>query len=380
MRTIGLIGGMSWESSIEYYRIINERVRELLGGTHSARSVMVSVDFAEIETLQRQDRWDEATLLMVEAARQVQRGGGECVVICTNTMHLMAEDVQAAIDIPLLHIADATASQVKAQRLGTVGLLGTRFTMEGDFYRGRLVERHGLNVLIPEGAEREIVHRVIYDELVLGQILPASRGKFASIIENLVQRGAQGIILGCTEIGLLVKPEDSPVPVFDTTYIHAAAAVDWALAVESEQISVHPISAEQARPLREAILRPGYPPELSIYPGDDHPLALHAGAFLGEQLVGIASLFHQPPPFDPHLDGWRLRGMAVVEASRRKGAGKALVQACLAYARDNGAEVVWCYARTSAAPFYRSLGFREHGQEFDIPESGPHYVMWRKMK
>ncbi len=229
MRTIGLIGGMSWESSIEYYRIINERVRALLGGTHSARSAMVSVDFAEIEALQHQDRWDEATRLMIEAAQQVQRGGGECVVICTNTMHLMAEDVQAAIDIPLLHIADATAQQVKAQGLSTVGLLGTRFTMEGDFYRGRLAERHGLNVLIPDEAQREIIHRVIYEELVLGQILPASRERYSAIIENLALRGAQGIILGCTEIGLLVKPEDSPVPLFDTAYIHAAAAVDWAL-------------------------------------------------------------------------------------------------------------------------------------------------------
>jgi aspartate racemase len=229
MRTIGLIGGMSWESSIEYYRIINERVRALLGGVHSARSVMVSVDFAEIEALQHQDRWDEATALMIKAARQVQRGGGECVVICTNTMHLMAEEVQAAVDIPLLHIADATARQIKAQSLSTVGLLGTRFTMEGDFYRGRLIEKHGLKVLIPEEAQRALVHRVIYEELVVGTILPTSREGYAAVIDNLVLRGAQGIILGCTEIGLLVKPGDSPVPVFDTTIIHAAAAVDWAL-------------------------------------------------------------------------------------------------------------------------------------------------------
>jgi amino-acid racemase len=234
MKTIGMIGGMSWESSIEYYRIVNEMVKEKLGGLHSAKSVMYSVDFAEIETLQHESRWDEATQAMVEAARHVETGGADFVVICTNTMHKMADQVEAAIRIPLLHIADATAEVIKARGLRTIGLLGTKFTMEEDFYRGRLVDRHGLNVLIPETADRETVHRVIYDELVLGVIKPESRGQYKRIIEKLIAAGAQGIILGCTEIGLLVKDEDSRVPLFDTTTIHAIAAVEYALSVNHD--------------------------------------------------------------------------------------------------------------------------------------------------
>ena len=229
MKTIGLIGGMSWESSIEYYRIINQEVSNSLGGLHSAKSVMVSVDFAEIEKLQSEGRWQEATQAMIQAARQVQAGGADFVVICTNTMHKMAAEVQKEIDIPLLHIADATALVVKANGLRKIGLLGTRFTMEEDFYRGRLVEKHNLEVLIPNAADRAIIHRVIYDELVLGKIIPASRTEYLRIMAGLVQSGAEGIILGCTEIGLLVKAEDSQVPLFDTTRIHAEAAVRMAL-------------------------------------------------------------------------------------------------------------------------------------------------------
>ncbi len=224
-----MIGGMSWESSLEYYRIVNEEVHRQLGGVHSARSVMVSVDFAEIETLQRQGRWAEATQAMVEAAQQVERGGADFLLICTNTMHKMADAVQAAIHIPLLHIADATAEQVCAAGLSKIGLLGTRFTMEEDFYAGRLAQRFGLQVLIPGAAEREVVHRVIYDELVVGKILPESRTAYRQVIAGLVAQGAQGVILGCTEIGLLVKPEDSPVPLFDTTRLHALAAVQYAV-------------------------------------------------------------------------------------------------------------------------------------------------------
>ena len=229
MKTIGLIGGMSWESSLEYYRIINEAVKARLGGLHSAKSVMVSVDFAEIETLQHEGRWDDATQAMIRAAQQVQAGGADFVVICTNTMHKMAAEVQKEINIPLLHIADATAQVVRTRGLHRVGLLGTRFTMEEDFYRGRLVEKHGLEVLIPNAEDRAIIHRVIYDELVLGRILPASRAEYLRIMAGLVQAGVQGIILGCTEIGLLVKDEDSQVPLFDTTRIHAEAAVRMAL-------------------------------------------------------------------------------------------------------------------------------------------------------
>jgi aspartate racemase len=229
MKTIGMIGGMSWESSIEYYRIVNETVKEKLGGLHSAKSVMVSVDFAEIEALQHAGKWDEATQAMIAAAQHVEAGGADFVVICTNTMHKMADDVEAAIDIPLLHIADATADEIKKRGLQAVGLLGTKFTMEEDFYRGRVVEVHGLEVLIPGTDDREIVHRVIYDELVLGEIKSESRNQYRRIIEKLIAAGAQGIILGCTEIGLLVKEEDSSVPLFDTTYIHAVSAVEYAL-------------------------------------------------------------------------------------------------------------------------------------------------------
>jgi aspartate racemase len=230
MKTIGLIGGMSWESSIEYYRIINETVRARLGGLHSARSIMYSVDFEEIEALQHQARWDEAAQMIIAAAQTVEKGGADFIVICTNTMHKLADETQRHIQIPILHIADATAERIQAQGLKTVGLLGTRFTMEEEFYRGRLTQRHGLKVMIPTTAEREIVHRVIYDELCLGQVRLPSKAQYVGIMEHLVKDGAEGIILGCTEIGLLVQEEDSPVPLFDTTHIHAVAAVDWALA------------------------------------------------------------------------------------------------------------------------------------------------------
>lgn len=230
MKTIGLIGGMSWESSVEYYRIINETVRDRLGKLYSAESIMFSFNFAEIEALQKEGKWDEATQVMIEFARRVVAGGAEVVLICTNTMHLMADEVQAAIDVPLIHIADAAAEAVQAKGLSKVALLGTRFTMEGDFYRGRLASAHGVEVVIPQEDERKIIHRTIYDELVAGEIRDESRAKFMGIIERLVAEGAQGIVLGCTEIPLLVKQGDVAVPVFDTTTIHATAAVDFALA------------------------------------------------------------------------------------------------------------------------------------------------------
>jgi aspartate racemase len=230
MKTIGLLGGMSWESSIEYYRIINETVKERLGGLHSAKSLMYSVDFAEIEKLQHAGDWEALTQAMIDAAKKVEKGGADLLVICTNTMHKMAPEVSAAIDIPLLHIADATASVIKAQHLQTVGLLGTRFTMEGEFYRGKLEKDHGLKVLIPDNKGRESVHRIIYDELVKGVIREESRKAYLDVIADLETRGAEGVILGCTEIPLLVKQEDVSIPIFDTTTIHAQAAVDWALA------------------------------------------------------------------------------------------------------------------------------------------------------
>jgi aspartate racemase len=229
MRTIGLIGGMSWESSIEYYRIINRGMREALGGAHSAKSVMVSVDFDEIEALQMAGEWDRAANVLIDCARKVEGAGADFVLICTNTMHLLAEEIQAGIKIPLLHIADAAARQILDAGLHQVGLLGTRFTMEKDFYRGRLRKKYGLQVLIPDESDRELVHRVIYDELVQGLIRDESRAAYQEVIFRLQESGAEGVILGCTEIGSLIKEGDVPLPVFDTMGIHARAAVAAAL-------------------------------------------------------------------------------------------------------------------------------------------------------
>ncbi len=228
-KIIGLIGGMSWESSAEYYRLINQTVRARLGGLRSAKCLMWSFDFGEIEALQHAGRWDDAAAAMIDAAQRLERGGADFVVICTNTMHRMADQVQAAIGLPLLHIADPTASRLRRAGLRRVGLLGTAFTMEHDFYKGRLVDRHGLDVLVPDEDDRALVHRVIYEELVQGRAEPSSREAYREVIARLVERGAEGVILGCTELMLLVRPEDSAVPLFDTTALHAEAAVDLAL-------------------------------------------------------------------------------------------------------------------------------------------------------
>ncbi len=230
MKTIGLIGGMSWESSLEYYRIINEQVRARLGGLHSARCLMFSFDFAEIEELQHAGNWTAATERMVEAARNLEKGGADFVLICTNTMHKMAAEVQAGISIPLVHIADPTAKIIKSRGITKIGLLGTKYTMEQDFYKGRLIENYGLDVVVPDAAGRQIIHDIIYDELCLGVVKESSRGAYQTIIEQLKQRGAEGIILGCTEIGLLIGASDTDLPVFDTTQLHAEAAVTWAMA------------------------------------------------------------------------------------------------------------------------------------------------------
>ncbi len=230
MRTIGLLGGMSWESSVHYYRLINEETRRRLGGTRSAASVMVSVDFAEIEALQHDGDWDALTGRMVAAARQVENGGAQLLVICTNTMHLMADAVQAAITIPLLHIADPVGQAITDQGCKKVGLLGTAFTMEQPFLRERLHNRLGLDVITPEAEDRREVHRIIYDELVRGITTEPSRATYRAIMDRLADRGAEAIILGCTEIMLLVDQADSAVPLFDTTTLHALAAVDAALA------------------------------------------------------------------------------------------------------------------------------------------------------
>lgn len=229
MKTVGLLGGMSWESTVPYYQVLNRVVGHELGGLHSARILMVSVDFQPIEELQHQGRWEELGGMLSTEARRLQEGGADFLVLCTNTMHLVAPAIEDAISIPFLHIADATARRILSVGLRRIGLLGTRFTMEEPFYRGRLEESHGLEVLIPPDPERETVHRIIYEELVLGKVLEDSRAEYRNIVDGLVSRGAQGVILGCTEIGLLLRPEDAEVPLFDTAVIHAEQAAAFAL-------------------------------------------------------------------------------------------------------------------------------------------------------
>ncbi len=223
-----MLGGMSWESTAEYYRLANELVRDRLGGMHSARCLVHSVDFAEIEKMQVEGRWDEAGEVLAGAAASLEAGGAELLVLCTNTMHKVADRIERAVDIPFLHLADTTARAVVAAGVGTVGLLGTAFTMEQDFYRDRLAS-HGLTVLVPEAEDRAVVHRVIYDELVLGLVSEPSRAAYRSVMAALVARGAEGIVLGCTEIELLVGTADATVPVFPTTRLHVVAAVEQAL-------------------------------------------------------------------------------------------------------------------------------------------------------
>ncbi|MEO8281317.1 MAG: aspartate/glutamate racemase family protein [Ideonella sp.] len=230
MKTIGLLGGMSWESTLPYYRIVNEVVKARLGGLHSAKVILYSVDFHEIEQLQQLGDWQAAGHLLGKAAARTEAAGADFIVLCTNTMHRVADAIEASIHIPLLHIADPTAHAIKRAGLSKVGLLGTRFTMEQAFYKDRLIDRHGLSVLVPNQQDREMVHRVIYEELCLGQVDDRSRQAYRRIMATLVAEGAQAIILGCTEISLLVEPGDAEVPLFDTTRLHALSAAEYALA------------------------------------------------------------------------------------------------------------------------------------------------------
>jgi len=231
MKTIGLIGGMSWESSLEYYRILNQTTRDRLGGLHSAKIILFSVDFADMAAMQHENRWDDISEILVEAAQQLQMAGASMVLVCANTMHRLADDIEAHISIPLLHIADATAEAIKAQGIQRVGLLGTKFTMEADFYRQRLAEHHGLEVIIPKAPGREAVHRIIYDELCQGRFTPESRQAVLALGQDLAEAGATGVVLGCTELELLVGDSLATVPLFPTTRLHAEAAVKLALGV-----------------------------------------------------------------------------------------------------------------------------------------------------
>ena len=229
MKTIGLLGGMSWESTATYYRVINERVKEKLGGLYSAKICLYSVNFDELVKLQNNGDWAEMAKILIDASKRVEAGGADFLVICTNTMHKMAAEIESAIGIPVLHIADATAERIKAKGYDKVGLLGTQFTMEQDFYKGRLTERYGIEVVVPNQSDREIVHNVIYDELCRGEIKKESRVEYVRIIEELAERGAGAVILGCTEISLLVQQEHTTVPLFDTAEVHALRGVEMAL-------------------------------------------------------------------------------------------------------------------------------------------------------
>jgi len=232
MKTIGLIGGMSWESSLLYYQIMNERVKEKLGGHHSAKSLLYSVDFQEIKTLQFEDRWAELTKIMIDIAKKLETSGADCLVICTNTMHKMAKEVEESVKIPLCHIADATAKEIVNNGIKKVALLGTAFTMEHDFYKGRLIEQFGLDVIVPNEAERKRIHNIIYEELCLGIVKEESKQVYLNIIDHLIEHGAEAVILGCTEITMLISQENCSIPVFDTTRIHAESAVDFALGIQ----------------------------------------------------------------------------------------------------------------------------------------------------
>lgn len=228
MKTIGLIGGMSWESSLEYYRIINEEVKTKLGGLHSAKCILYSLDFEEIERYQAEGDWESSGKLLGDVAQSLEKAGAEIIVICTNTMHKVIRYIEEKVSLPILHIADSTANQIQKSEISTVGLLGTKYTMEQDFYKTR-IEFNGIKVLIPNDEDRKVINKVIYEELCLGEIQQSSRDYYKKVIKSLVDDGAEGIILGCTEIGLLVKPEDSEVPLFDTTEIHAIESVNMAL-------------------------------------------------------------------------------------------------------------------------------------------------------
>ncbi len=229
MKTIGMLGGMSWESTASYYRALNEGVKSRLGGLHSAKICLYSVDFDEIEKLQHQGNWSATALILTEAAKSVERGGADFLMICTNTMHKVVPEIESKISIPILHIADATAKSLVREGVTKVGLLGTRFTMEQDFYKGRISEKFGIDVIVPDADEQTVVHDIIYQELCLGQINSDSRERYLKIIANLHAQGAQAVILGCTEIALLVKQSDTAVPLYDTTEIHAAHGIEWAL-------------------------------------------------------------------------------------------------------------------------------------------------------
>ena len=362
MKTIGMIGGMSWESSAQYYRIINQGVRSALGGMRSARSLMLSVDFSEIADLQRAADWPQLGRVMIAAAQALERGGADCVMICTNTMHLLADEVAAAVAIPLLHIVDATAQALEAAGLTRIGLLGTAFTMEQDFYKGRMRDQFGLDVLVPDADDRLTVHRVIYDELVQGRVEERSRHAIAGIMARLVEEGAQAIVLGCTELMLLVRPEDCAVPLFDTTLLHAQAAVDFALGdilrirrwAEDHAQAFYDINAQWIETMfameevdRDVLC---HPRERIIAPGGDI-LFVEAP---GRGIVGTCALRKTG------ATAFELTKMGVLDNARGLKAGEFLLAAAIRRAGELGAETLYLLTNAKCAAaihLYEKLGF-----------------------
>ena len=385
MKTIGMIGGMSWESTAHYYRMINQLVRERRGRLHSARCVLVSVDFAEIAALQHDNDWATLAARMQEAARAAQAGGADVLLICANTMHKLADDIAGAITIPLLHIAEPLAAAIGAAGLGRVGLLGTAFTMEQDFLKAPL-RAHGIDCLVPEADDRHIVHRIIYDELVRGRIEPASREVMRGVIARLVARGAQGIILGCTELMLLVTGDDSAVPLFDTTVLHARAAVDFACAAplgilgwrDDRAQAFHDINAQWIEAMftmepadREVLL---HPRERIIEPGGDILFVEHEDA----GIVGACALYKTG-------DGaFELTKMGVLDAARGAKAGEFLLHAAIRRAGELGADKLYLLTNAKCAAaihLYEKLGFvhdaaimREYGARYERCDVAMRYV------
>ena len=390
MKTIGMIGGMSWESSAHYYRIINQETRARAGGQHSARVVMVSVDFAEVARLQHAGDWPALARLMAGAARGVEAGGADMLMICTNTMHKLADETAAAVNIPLLHICDATVAAVKAAGVGKVGLLGTAYTMEQDFYKGRMAAL-GLEVLVPGAEDRQAVHAIIYDELTQGRIEPASRAVMRDVIARLVERGAGGIVLGCTELMLLVQAEDSPVPLFDTLEIHARAAVDFALggADLAGRLKIRPwhddlagafhdINAEWIETMftledtdRDVLCNPH---ERIIAPGGDIRFVEAEG--LG--IVGACALQKTGE------GAFELTKMGVLATARGLKVGEFLLEAMIAQAGEMGARKLYLLTNAKCAAavhLYEKLGFvhdadimRDYGARYERCNVAMRYV------
>jgi aspartate racemase len=367
MKTIGMIGGMSWESTAHYYRIINQEVRTRLGGLHSARCLMLSLDFSPIAALQKAGRWDALTQEMVDAAQALERGGADSIMICTNTMHLMAAQVAESVTIPLIHIVDPTAQTIKAQGIAKVGLLGTAFTMEQDFYKGRMHDHFGLDVVIPEVDDRATLHRVIYDELVQGRIEETSRAAMRGVIARLVEAGAQGIVLGCTELMLLIHPEDSAVPLFDTTELHAKAAVDFAL---SEMPRIRTYSDDLAASFHD--INAQWIESMFVMEDTDRDVLLHPRERIidrGGDILFVETADHGiigTCALQKTGEGaYELTKMGVLETARGLKAGEFLLDAVIKRAGALGATKLYLLTNAKCAAaihLYEKLGFRHDAE------------------